>query len=197
MFDVLSSKDFSFLEVPGAKTAYPIASGRGRRRQCDDGPPPHGIARRPRTVRSNIVRDGMRLATHWEYLPQVSLNAWLYDYSPYVSEVTAGKFRHITIGSVSSLDYLFLIFRLMSQDCSNDLERTELIFLEFGAPIVSAHNLLASTAMTLRIRRESYDHGYARERLHKQSGSKRKRKLAVFEVHSRQSIARSRQPSPT
>jgi hypothetical protein len=93
-------------------------------------------------------------------------NAWLCDYSPYVSEVTVGKFGLITIGSASSLDHLFLIFRLMSQDCSNDLERTELIFLEFGAPIVSAHNLLASTVMALRIRRESYDHGYARERLH-------------------------------
>ena len=65
--------------------------------------------------------------------------------------VTAGEFRLITTGSASSLDHLFLIFRLMSQDFGNDLECAELIFLRPGEPIVSAHNLLTSMAMTLQI----------------------------------------------
>ncbi len=84
------------------------------------------------------------------------------EYVPYVSEVTAGKFRLITTGSASSLDHLFPVFRLMSQDYGNDPEHAELVYLRPGVPIVSAHNLLASTAMALPIRRESYDHGYTR-----------------------------------
>ena len=83
------------------------------------------------------------------------------EYSPYASEVTAGKFRLITLGSASSLDHVFLIFHFMSQDYGNDRECAELIFPWPGGSIVSAHNLLASTTMPLAERCESHDRGYA------------------------------------
>ena len=54
------------------------------------------------------------------------------EYSPYATEVARGTLRLMTTGCGSSIDPLFLTFRFMSQDCGNDPNRGELIFLGPG-----------------------------------------------------------------
>ena len=119
---------FSFLEVPGTKTANPVASGRVfavkvitacRHTELRGGHKPSEAV---------LPAPGCDLPPHWEHCLSFHSAAQLCKYAPYVSEVAAGRFRLITTGSESSLDYPFLIFRLMSQDCVNDLEYVELIF---------------------------------------------------------------------
>src|SRR5690348_7555900 len=61
------------LEEPDAKTALPLRPGRAVAVNAMTAHP-RGIARRPRTVRSNSVRTRMHLSPQWEYSSQYSHN---------------------------------------------------------------------------------------------------------------------------
>jgi hypothetical protein len=69
-----------------------------------------------------------------------------------------GKFRLVTTAPAVSIDHLFPLFRLMSEDHGNDPERGELIFLRpRHTEVLARTKLLAGKAMAVLISRESHD----------------------------------------
>ena len=102
------------------KGGPPVASGRAVAVNARIGPPPHGIARRPWTVRSNIVRTWTRTLPRWEYSSQLSLTCVVMRIHPVRLRGYCGwispHHRRSCVQHRPPVPHI----ALMSQDCVND-----------------------------------------------------------------------------